>query len=116
MYRIDNWINEGSGWVIELINGEYVNSSIYSPLSRNARIELPDKLRNPMKGLINIKKNDNKCFLWRHIRHLNPVKIHLERITNANKYMVNILDYVDIKFPVSRKKYSQTKYLHQCIF
>ena len=23
-YRIDNWINEGSGWIIESINGEYV--------------------------------------------------------------------------------------------
>ena len=30
--RIDNWINEGSGWIIESINGEYVNISAYSPL------------------------------------------------------------------------------------
>ena len=33
LYRTDIWINEGSGWVIELLNGEYVNISIYSPLS-----------------------------------------------------------------------------------
>ena len=26
-----------------------------------------------MKGLINSKNNDNKCFLWCHIRHLNPL-------------------------------------------
>ena len=32
LYRIDNCINEGSGWVIELIEAEYVNISIYSPL------------------------------------------------------------------------------------
>ena len=31
LYRIDNWINEGSGWIIELINDEYVNISMYSP-------------------------------------------------------------------------------------
>ena len=31
IYRIDNWINEGSGWVIESINGEYVNRFIYKP-------------------------------------------------------------------------------------
>ena len=30
--RIDNWISEGSGWVIKSINAEYVNISIYSPL------------------------------------------------------------------------------------
>ena len=33
LYRIDNWINEGSGWVIESIHAEYLNISIYSPLS-----------------------------------------------------------------------------------
>ena len=25
LYRIDNWINEGSGWVIKSVNKEYVN-------------------------------------------------------------------------------------------
>ena len=61
--------------------------------------ELPDKLGNSKKGLINIKNNGNKCFLWCHIRHLNPLKIHPERITKAYKRMINDLNYVDIKFP-----------------
>ena len=73
LYRIDNWINEGSGWVIESIEAEYVNISIYIPLSESSSIELTNKLRNSMKGLINIKNNDSKCFLWCHIRHLNPL-------------------------------------------
>ena len=29
----DNWISERSGWVIESIDGDYVNVSIYNPLS-----------------------------------------------------------------------------------
>ena len=33
LYKIDNWINGGLCWVIESINGEYVNISIFSPLS-----------------------------------------------------------------------------------
>ena len=69
LYRIDNSINEGSVWIVESIDGEYVNISAYSPLVENTYIELPDELKNPMKGFINIKKNDNKCFLWCHIRH-----------------------------------------------
>ena len=73
LYRIDNWINEGSGWVIESIEAEYVNISIYIPLSESSSIELTNKLRNSMKGLINIENNDSKCFLWCHIRHLNPL-------------------------------------------
>ena len=28
--KLDNWISEGFGWVIESIDGEYVNASIYS--------------------------------------------------------------------------------------
>ena len=40
LYRIDNWVNEGSGWVIESINSEYVNISIYSSLSTRSCIEL----------------------------------------------------------------------------
>ena len=46
--RIDNWINEGSGWIIESINGEYVNISMYSPLIGSFCVELPSKLKNSM--------------------------------------------------------------------
>ena len=54
LYRTDNWINEGSGWVIESVDAEYVNISIFSPLSGSTYIELPRRLRNSMKGQINI--------------------------------------------------------------
>ena len=59
-----------------------------------------------MKGLINIKSSDNNCFLWCHIRHLNPLKRHPERMTKADKTMVNDFDYEDINFPVSKKDFS----------
>ena len=59
--------------MVESINGEYVNISMYSPLI-GSFVELPNELKNPKKGLINIKSNDNKCFLWRHVRHLNLIK------------------------------------------
>ena len=35
--------------------------------------------------------------------------MHPERITKADKEMVNDLDYADIKFPVSDKDYSKIK-------
>ena len=62
-----------------------------------------------MKGLINIKSNDNRCFLWCHIRHLNPLKIHPERITKADKNMANNLDYEGIEFAVSKKDFKKIK-------
>ena len=82
LYRIDNWINEGSGRIIESIDGEYVNISAYSPLVGNTYIELPDELKNPMKGLINIKIMIISVFLWCHVRHLNLVERNPQRIIN----------------------------------
>ena len=105
LYRTGNWINKGSGWIIESIDGEYVNISAYNPLMGSTYIELPNGLNDPIKGLINIKNNDNKCFLWCHIKHLNLVKTHPERITKEDKNMINDLDYEGIKFPLSKKHY-----------
>ena len=49
LYRIDNWINEGSGWIIKSIDGEYVNISKYTPLIGNSFIELPSELKKSKK-------------------------------------------------------------------
>ena len=83
-----------------------MNISVYSPLIGRTHIELPNRLKNSIKGLINIKNNDNKCLLWCHLRHLNPLKIHSERITKKKKKKkINNLDSEEIKFPISKKDY-----------
>ena len=64
--RLDSWISNGSGWIVEEIYRQYLNISSYLPLSGSIYIKLPIELRHPMKGLINIQNNDNKCFLWCH--------------------------------------------------
>ena len=33
LYRLGNWINEGSGWIVELIEFQNINFSTYRPLS-----------------------------------------------------------------------------------
>ena len=74
------WINNGSGWNVESIEYQYINNSTYRPLSGSSYIDLPIELRSPRKGLINIKNKDKKCFLWCHVRYINPSKEHPERI------------------------------------
>ena len=44
LYRIDSWFKEGSVLVIEFVNKEYVNISIFSPLSGSTYIEFPHRL------------------------------------------------------------------------
>ena len=62
------------------MNGEYVNiGSSYIHSYVHSYIGLRNKLRNSVKGFINFKDNDSKCFLWCHIRHLNPLKTHLKK-------------------------------------
>ena len=60
---IDNWINEGSGWIVESLESQYINISTYRPLSGSSYVKLSVELRSPKKGLINIRKEDQKRFL-----------------------------------------------------
>ena len=85
LYRIDAWINGGSGWIIKSIGSQYINISTYRPLLGSSYIDLPIELRSPRKGLINIKNKDQKCFLWCHVRHINPSKEHPGRIKKMTK-------------------------------
>ena len=55
-------------------------------------IELPTDFRNTKKGLINIKNEDNECFRWCHIRHLNPQEKNPLRIKKEDKKMINELN------------------------
>ena len=59
---IDKWASEGSRWVIDRIDNHYINVTIYKPLNGSSYMELPTELRNPKKGLINIKNKDDECF------------------------------------------------------
>ena len=45
LYRTDNWINEGSDWIVELIESQYISVSTYKPLSGSSYVKLPAELR-----------------------------------------------------------------------
>ena len=58
-----------------------------------------------MKGLINITNNDNKYFMWCHVRHLNLVDKNLGRIVKKDNKISEGLNYSSVDFPVSKKDY-----------
>ena len=49
LYRIDAWINKGSCWILEAIESQYINISIYKPLVGSSYIDLPIELKHPRK-------------------------------------------------------------------
>ena len=70
---------------------------------------MPKELNNPRKGLINLRNIDNKCFLWCHVRHLNPVDGHSTRMKKEDEKIADTLNYSGISFPVSTKDYDLIK-------
>ena len=100
---IARWLSEGSGWVYELALLHNINIVSYFPLKGKSYLKLPEELRNPKKTLVNPKNEDNRCFLWCHNRYLNPLKVHPERITTADREYAQRLDYTGVTFPVTIK-------------
>ena len=106
---IEELVSEGSGWAINHIDSHYINVTLYKPLNGSSYMELPTELKNPKKGLINIKNKDDECFRWCHIRHLNPQTEHPERIKKEDKQSIEGLNYEGIEFPISQKHYNKVE-------
>ena len=102
--KIGNWISEGSGWRIESVDAHYINRYKYSPLSGSSYLELPEELKNPKKGLININNTDNECFKWCHMAYmrykLGNETANPQRLSNYINFGMR-LDYTGINFPVT---------------
>ena len=92
--------------VIKRVNDQYLNISRYAPLVGSSFIELPKELKNSKKGLINLRNTDNKCFMWCHVRHLNPVSDNASRIKSVDKKIASALDNGGVEFPVKVKDVS----------
>ena len=62
-----------------------------------------------MKGLINLKNKDHKCFMWCHVRLINPTNSHPERINKQDKKIAANLNYSDIVFPLDINDYEKNE-------
>ena len=98
--KLSKYDVNGSGWVFDIILSHDLHVSEYNPTRGSSYLELPKKLKNPMKGLINIVNNDEKCFLWCHVRHLNPQGDHSNRVKKEDRVVAEQLNYRGIRFPV----------------
>ena len=93
---------EGSGWRLHSIIKLELHTVSYNPLRGETWIALPKELANK-KAIINVKNNDNKCFLWSVLRALNPCENKSERIDKKLKEKENTLNMKGIEYPVSLK-------------
>ena len=91
---------EGSGWRFEKVIKLVLHTTRWDPVNAGSYIELPQALKN-RKAIINMKNQDDKCFMWSVLRALNPKDKNAERIDNDLKNKVDILNMQGIQYPVS---------------
>ena len=91
---------EGSGWVFVEVENLTLHTSIWDPIKASSYIKLPKELKNK-KAIINMKNEDNKCFMWCVLRALNPSKDkHPSRIDKDLKSKEHTLNMDGIAYPV----------------
>ena len=91
---------EGSGCQFEKVIKLVLYTTRWDTINAGSYIELPPALKNK-KAIINMKNQDDKCFMWSVLRALNPKDNHPERIDNDLKSKEDILNMEGIQYPVS---------------
>ena len=101
----------GSGWRFEKVIKLVLHTTRWDPVNAGSYIELPPELKN-RKAIINMKNQDDKCFMWSVLRALNPKDNHPERIDNDLKNKVDILNMEGIQYPVSLRGIDRFEHLN----
>ena len=90
---------EGSGWLFEKVIKLVLHTTRWDPINAGSYMELPPALKNT-KAIINMKNQDDKCFMWSVLRALNLKDKNNERIDNYLKSKEDTLNMQGIQYPV----------------
>ena len=99
--NIQRYQREGSNWQFQRILNVYINTHKYNPLKGSSYVPLPPTLANT-KAVVNIKNNDNKCFMWSVLAQLHPDYENPNRVSKY-KCFNDELNFINIEFPVKIK-------------
>ena len=102
---------EGSGWRFEKVIKLVLHTTKWDIVNAGSYIELPQALKN-RKAIINMKNQDDKCFMWCVLRALNPKDRDNERIDNNLKNKVDTLNMEGIQYPVSLRGIDRFEHLN----
>ena len=73
-----------SGWYFKEVVRLEIHIVEYKPMNGESYIPLPESIKKK-NAIINIKNEDNKCFLWSVLRYLYPKEVHSERLCDLKK-------------------------------
>ena len=96
--KLDDEQLEGSGFVFQEIEEVILEIYKINDIQASSYIELPPKYKNS-QSIINIKNNDQYCFLWCILAYLNPVEDN-KNITSSYSKHFNKLNRKGLDFPM----------------
>ena len=91
---------EGSGWVFADVISLVLHITRWEPIYGSSYIPLDPYLANK-KAIINMKNEDDKCFMWCVLRALYPKNDHPERIDKDLKSKQDNINMKGICYPVN---------------
>ena len=102
--KIDEFINNGSGWVLDSIEQLEINIVKYTPLKGSSYIELPYVIRSK-HACVNVKNKDDECFRYAVLSAIFPVdRNHKPNDVKHYKPHFNKLNWDGIEYPVEIDK------------
>ncbi|VDI57241.1 Hypothetical predicted protein [Mytilus galloprovincialis] len=97
----DVYIARGSGWTLKHVIRIEIQTLQYRPIGGSNYFPLPESLQRS-HSVVNIRNDDQKCFLWSILAHLHPAECNPNRIAHYTAYE-NELDMTGITYPVQLK-------------
>ena len=102
---------EGSGWTLVGVISLVLHVTKWEPIYGSSYIPLDPYIANK-KAIINMKNEDDKCFMWCVLRALYPKDKNAERIDKDLKSKQDIINMKGICYPVSLKAIDHFEHLN----
>ena len=103
--------SEGSGWTFISVIKLVLHTTKWEPVYGSSYIPLDPYLANK-QAIINMKNEDDKCFMWCVLRALYPKNKNAERIDKDLKSKQDIINMNGICYPVSLKAIDRFEHLN----
>ncbi|XP_043285742.1 uncharacterized protein [Venturia canescens] len=99
--KIEEFQERDSGWSLREIINLVVNINQYSPLrgALSTFVTLPHDIQKK-KAVVNIKNDDEFCFLWAVTAALHPMHKNVDKLSSYSQYLSE-LKHDGINFPIT---------------
>jgi len=109
--KLEEFQERDSGWALYRILYLKVNINKYEPINGGSYIDLPPDIKRK-QAVINVRNNDNYCFLWAIVSALYPVAKNPNR-TTAYPHFSEVLNYEGLNFPLNIKDIGKFEDMNQ---